>query len=86
MKVKVWITKYALTYGIEEKEAERCTDINNDMVTIINKDTMNEFYHGEGKEWHLSKESAINKAEEMRNKKIGSLKKQIAKLENMKFE
>lgn len=86
MKIKVWITKYALTYGIEEKEAERDMKVSPDMITIVNKDTMNEFYHGEGKEWHLTKESAIKKTEEMRDKKIKSLQKQLEKLQSMKFE
>ena len=37
-------------------------------------------------ECHLSKECAIQKAEEMRQKKIASLKKQIEKLEGMRFK
>ena len=43
-------------------------------------------YHGEGKEWHRTKEAALVRAEKMRQKKIASLKKQIEKLERMKFE
>ena len=82
--MKVWITKYALTHKIEEKEAERCSDINNDMIEILN--SRYEYYHDEGKDWHTDKESAIKKAEEMKQKKIKSLKRQIEKLENMKFE
>lgn len=45
-----------------------------------------QYYHGKGDEWHETKESAIAKAEEIRKKKINSLKKQIEKLEKMKFE
>lgn len=44
------------------------------------------YYHGDGKEWHKTKESAIAKAEEMRRKKIAILKKQIKALEGIKFE
>lgn len=44
------------------------------------------YYHGEGNDWHRTKESAIAKAEEMRKKKIASLKKQIEKLEKMEFK
>ena len=79
--MKLWITKYALTKGISEIE---CEDFENGAV----KETENPFptfYHGEGSEWHQTKESAIKKAEEMRQKKIESLKKQIEKLEQMKF-
>ena len=80
--MKVWITKYAMTSGIKEIE---CEDCENGAV----KETENpfpKFYHDEGKEWHRTKESAIQKAEEMRQKRIKSLKKQIEKLERMRFE
>ena len=43
------------------------------------------FFHGEGKEWHRTKEAAIAKAEEMRQKKIAGLKKQIERLEKLEF-
>ena len=46
----------------------------------------NESYHGEGKEWCRTKEEAIKRAEEMRKKKICSLKKQIEKLNSLRFE
>lgn len=80
--MKVWITKYALTTGIFEMTAEitehgSAYDMHSSFPT---------YYHGEGKEWHKTKESAIARAEEMRHKKIASLKKQIEKLEGMKFE
>lgn len=80
--MKAWITKYALTTGIFEITAEITEDgAAYDMHTSIPT-----FFHGEGREWHRTKESAIAKAEEMRKKKIASLKKQIEKLEGMKFE
>ena len=44
------------------------------------------YFHGEGREWHRTKESAIDKAEEMRKKKIETMKKQIEKLEKMEFK
>ena len=80
--MKVWITKYALTSGIIEINAE-ITDNGSayDMGTSFPT-----YYHEEGKEWHRTKESAIAKAEEMRKKKISSLQKQIKKLENINFE
>lgn len=81
--MKVWITKYALTKGILEKEAEECGD----NTVIVKKDEyLPCCYHTEGKEWHRTKESAIQRAEEMCHKKIESLKKQIENLEKMKFE
>lgn len=80
--MKVWITKYALTRGILCKDARECTDA--DMVETIEE--WPGYFHGEGRDWHRTIESAVAKAEEMRNKKIHSLRKQIKRLENMKFE
>ena len=81
--MKVWITKYALSRGIIEADGE-FTGF--DSVSILNRDLSlptHWFYKGD---WHSDKESAIKKAEEMRQKKISSLKKQIKKLEEMRFE
>ncbi len=80
--MKVWITKYALTKGILEEEGEVSKN-NADYLMV--KDYCQDFYE-EGNEWHKTRESAIKKSEEMRLKKIESLKKQIEKLEKMKFE
>lgn len=82
--MKVWITKYALTQGIIEKKARECGEGFDGMVKTEEKYPA--YFHGEGKEWHRTKESAIKRAEEMRQKKIESLKKQIKKLEVMTFE
>lgn len=80
-KMKVWITKYALTKGIFEMEVESQSE---DGKGVYGK-VWSDGYHGEGKEWHRTKESAIRRAEEMRQKKIARLKNQIEKLEQMKF-
>lgn len=54
---------------------------------IIETDNLNDCYSGKGYSWiHYDKEAAIQKSEEMRQKKIASLKKQIEKLEEMRFE
>lgn len=85
--MKVWITKYALTKGIFQAEVTSAcleTDPTGNMI-CIKESGFNSYYHGKGKEWHENKESAVKRANEMRNKKIESLKKQIKKLENMKF-
>ncbi|MFR3727660.1 hypothetical protein [Lacrimispora sp.] len=79
--MKVWITKYALTSGIKEMEVEQSEDF----PDIVKGKTWNDSYHGDGREWHRTYESAIAKAEEMRLKRIESLKKQIAKLEKKRF-
>ena len=81
--MKVWITKYALTDGIIEADAESCGNSSITSVSWDNGTRCTNLYWGE---CYLSKESAIKKAEEMRQKKIESLKKQIKKLEEMRFE
>lgn len=81
--MKVWITKYALTDGIicvEGKEMFGGIWTKDENVCLGG----NHFF--ERTEYHETKESAIEKAEEMRQKKIESLKKQIKKLEEMRFE
>lgn len=76
-----FITKYALTEGIRI--------IDNDSYGVDGGMLWNNrdgyYFHGEGKEWHRTKESAVKRAEEMRLAKIASLKKSIAKLEKLKF-
>lgn len=79
--MKVWITKYALTQGIFEAEAE----VIEDGTVRVRQEFIVSYYHKEGRDWHKTKESAVAKAEEMRKKKIASLKKQIEKLEKKKF-
>jgi len=79
--MKAYVTKYALTMGILELEVE---DADDGMI----KDTRGQFpsyYHGEGKEWHRTREAAVKRAEVMRTKKIASIKKQLAKIENLEF-
>lgn len=86
--MKVWISKYALTTGIFETEVERCeassNNDNSDMVKAM-EGRSSIYYFGEGKDWHLTRDEAIIKAEEMRFKKIESIKKQLNKLEKLKF-
>ena len=80
--MKVWITKYALTDGIIEAEGEPY-GLERVSASWDNGCRCNDFEQGE---WFDTKERAIKKAEEMRQKKIESLKKQIEKLEEMRFE
>lgn len=83
MEAKVFLTKYALSSGIEEVELTREFKVDN-MKFVYVKDK-----HGSykiGSEAFFTKEDAIKQAEKMRLKKIESLKKQIKKLESLKFE
>ena len=51
-----------------EIEAEECGMGFTGMIQT--KEEYPSYYHDEGKDWHRSKESAVKRAEEMRQKKI----------------
>ncbi len=80
-KTRVWVTKYALTSGVFSVDAE----INDDMATYSRSGGTwsMEHAHGEGRDWHRTEASAKARVETIRQRKIDSLKKQIAKLEAM---
>lgn len=80
---KVFITKYALTKGILEKEAE-IRDYGNGYIRAYMKGEFSSY--SLGKECFRTREQAMERAEKMRLKKIASLKKQIEALEKMKFK
>jgi len=82
--MKVWITKYALTKGIFEIEAEVCEFISPDMIKEVGCEYPT-YYHGKGKDWHKTREDAVKRADEIRKKKVVSLRKKIEKLESMIF-
>ena len=86
--MKVWITKYALTRGIEEitsDDVSRMLIAKNGDLVMYGKSSMFPVSYTQDN-YSLDKQSAIQKAEEMRQKKIESLKKQIENLEGMRFE
>ena len=82
--VTIYVTDHALTKGIKERK-----------VTYFENGAWGDregshyvWYHTnrEGTDWHFNKGGAIEKAEEMRVKKIAALKRQIERLERMTFE
>lgn len=80
---KVYITKYALTSGIKEVETEIHKSTLNDNLNYVRDSAYS--FHYIGKDAFLDKSEALNKAEDMRKKKIASLRKQIEKLEKLSF-
>lgn len=80
---KVWITKYALTTGIFSAGAV----VYSDGMVCVPKPRgsigIDSYYHGD--DWHPSLGNAIERAEEMRTKKILSLEKQLTRLKVKKF-
>lgn len=80
---KAWVTQYALTAGIEQREVEECFDTAKGIVKDLGLPHI--YYHGEDKHWHRTRESAVKRATAMRDAKIKSLEKSIAKLRKMEF-
>ena len=82
-----YITKFALTTGIIRLEVRVCSDTSPDMVEYQGTPgSLGEYYHGEGSDWHRTWESALARAESMRQAKIKALRKQLAKIEAMEFK
>ena len=79
--MKAWITKYALTVGIQEVEGKVSDIGGGGMFCYGNVGYGNQTAHGE--DWHKTREAAVKRAEKMRVAKIAALRKSIAKLEKM---
>lgn len=77
--IKAWLTKNALTQGIEVVDAVVCSGTNDKMIAYGNH------LYAFGNDWHRSLEAALERAETMRVAKIVSLKKNIIKLEKLKI-
>ena len=77
-----WITKYALTKGVYSFEAAEPVGI---LSLMQHPSYRHTYFHGEGRDWHRTESAAKECAAAMKAKKIASLKKQIAKLENLTF-
>ena len=80
---KVWITKYALSRGIFERDVSICKAENK-----VGDNVEKKYYtiYWCKPDWQETELEAIRRAEEMRLKRILSLEKQIQKLKNMTFK
>lgn len=79
--VEAYVTRYAMTDGIERLQGR----VTNGMFVAKNKDGYDNYYHGEGRDWHHTLDGAIARAEKMRSAKIKSHEKSIAKLKALDF-
>ena len=78
--MKVFITKYALTVGIQEAEVEH----SNCPGEVVKRERFGTTsFHA--KEWYMDMNEAKVRAEVMRTAKINSLEKSIKKLNEMDF-
>lgn len=82
---KIFVTKYALTVGVYSIDAD--CEKNGDMAIIRGDKSGGYFdmYLHKG-DFHLDEVSALQKAEEMRIKKLKALDKQMKKVSAIKFE
>jgi hypothetical protein len=83
--MKAYITKYAPTKGIIEVDDAEEPKWYPGMITAKSLG-FHACFHGEGKEWHRTKEGAIKRAEEMRRSKLQSIEKQMRRIEAIAFE
>lgn len=81
---KYYVTKYALTGGIMLVDGERVGD-RGEMLCRHQPGSLQQYFHGCGKEFHNTFDEAVARANEMRIAKIASMKKKLAKLEKMEF-
>jgi hypothetical protein len=70
---------------IEEVTAEMATPLGMGNCVCVRLSGFDTYYHREGKDWHRTREAAVIRAEEIRMKKIASLKKHVAKLERTTY-
>lgn len=79
--IKVIITKYALTSGMKQAEAKLCSNSEGRMIaTKENGYTV--YYHKP--HWHTSHEEANAQVRKMIEAKIKSIKKTLAKMEQLR--
>lgn len=83
--MKLFVTTYALTAGIMEVEAE-IASTSSSMIVWRNAGVRYDSHsHGEGKQWHRTREAAVVKANAMKVAKIASMKQSLKKLESLTF-
>jgi len=79
--VTIYVTKYALTQGVLRFDD---AEVINDVAVIRQTGCYDTYFHKN--QWHRTFEEAKAQAEDMRRRKMASVKKQLAKLEAMTFD
>jgi len=79
----IYISKYALSEGILELQGK---DVGRGMAMIPPTDTAGFTTYYKRGEWHTTREEAVARAEDMCRRRIASLRRQIAKLEKLRFD
>lgn len=82
--MKIFATKFCLTDGIQELEADEPDQDFPHMAVVRSDVELSKYFH-KG-EWFKTRGEAVENANLRVSRKIMSLKKQLAKLQAMKFE
>jgi len=83
--MKIYVTKWAITQGILEMEAD--DTVSGTARTVFVPQSRSSFAQAfHSNEWHKTKAEAVERAEEMRRAKIVSLQGQLAKIQNLVFD
>lgn len=80
--MKAWISKYALSKGVFTVDVEPTSE-GGVSYKPLDGGARQYFF---GSDWHQTREQAVAKAEDMRRRKLESLKKQMGKLTELKFD
>ncbi len=78
-KKVVYITKYALTQGlwvVDEDLVEFCGS----MIVVTPPKGLKMYCHGQGKDWHMTRESADARIQKMIERRRKSLRKSLSEL------
>lgn len=82
--MKAWITKHALTAGVQEVNGAPANTSPSIFCYTVGR-SGEQYAHGKGTDWHITKDGALKRADAMRLSKITSLLKQLEKLRDMEF-
>ena len=85
--ITVWITQHVFSRGICKFNVKVTANSYLKRIILVDEAGREGFtYFVHDYDFHLTPESAVAQVEKMRGEKLDDLRKQIAKLEAMKFE
>lgn len=93
--MKIYITKYALTHGILTgsdaivdgiSASVRGVLYNSKGQAILDRGSCGTYQWFHGQDWHRTRTDAIARAEDMKQKKIRSLEKNLRKIQELVFK
>jgi len=80
----VWITKYALTVGIQERAVEKVCSLR--MVSLVRQPGEYGIICVHKPYWHETREAAVTHAKKLQEKKLVALQKQLKHVATLTFE